>query len=205
MRGRAPDPVPFLTKAVKRLDGAADFAVMACNSAHAFLEEVKLRTQMPMLDMIALTAEHAAQYGESIGLLATTGTIENSLYSDAAARAQVWVEFISPLDLPGGHDLQNDLVTEPIYGPVRLGDVDLGGVKSGSLDNSLARDEIVGRLTDAALRLVDNGVQAIVMGCTEIPLALGHSEIGGVPLIDPMQVAAEAAVAIAAGERPLPV
>lgn len=205
MRGKAPDPVPNLARAVKMLDGAADFVVVACNSAHAFLEEVKLRTQMPMLDMIALTAERAAQYGDSIGLLATTGTVENRLYTDAAARAKVWVEFIAPLDLPGGADLQHDLVMEPIYGPVTMGGVDLGGIKSGSLSNTVARDEIVGRLTDAALRLVDHGAQAIVMGCTEIPLALRDSEIGGVPLIDPMQVAAKAAVAIAAGERPLPV
>jgi len=205
IREQAPDPVPNLTHAVKILDESADFAVVACNSAHAFLEEVRLRTQVPILDMVAVTAERAAQYGDSIGLLATTGTIENQLYTEAAARAQVWVEFIAPLDLEGGPDLQQDLVMEPIYGPVTMGGIDLGGIKSGALGNVVARDEIVGRLTDAALRLVDHGAQAIVMGCTEIPLALGHGEIGGVPLIDPMQVAAEAAVAIAAGERPLPV
>jgi len=205
MREQAPDPVPNLTRAVKMLGEAADFAIVACNSAHAFLEEVRLRTQVPVLDMIALTAEHATQYGDSIGLLATTGTVENRLYADAAARAQVWAEFIAPFDLPGGADLQQDLVMEPIYGPVTMGGIDLGGIKSGALSNVVARDEIAGRLTDAALRLVDHGAQAIVMGCTEIPLALGRGEIGGVPLIDPMQVAAEAAVAIAAGERPLPV
>ena len=204
MQGKAPDPVPSLTRAVKKLDDVADFAVIACNSAHAFLEEVRLRTQMPILDMVALAAERAAEHGESIGLLATTGTVENRLYADAASRAGVWVEFIAPLDLPGGADLQHDLVMEPIYGPVTMGGVDLGGIKSGALSNIIAREEIVGRLTDAALRLVDHGVDAIVMGCTEIPLALGHKAIGGIPLIDPMQVAAEAAVLIAAGERPLP-
>lgn len=205
MMGQAPDPVPSLTRAVKKLDETADFAMVACNSAHAFLEEVRLRTQMPILDMVALTAERAAQYGESIGLLATTGTVDNRLYPEAASRAGVWVEFIAPSDLLGGADLQRELVTEPVYGPVTMGGIDLGGIKSGSLNNVIAREEIVGRLTDAALRLVDHGVDAIVMGCTEIPLALGRGEIGGVPLIDPMQVAAEAAVAIAAGERPLPV
>ncbi len=205
MQGKAPDPVPNLARAVKKLDEVADFAIVACNSAHAFLEEVRLRTQVPILDMVALTAERAAQYGDSVGLLATTGTVENRLYPEAAARAQVWVEFIAPLDLKGGEDLQRELVTEPIYGPVTMGGIDLGGIKSGSLNNVVAHDEIVGRLTDAALRLVDHGAQAIVLGCTEIPLALGRGEIGGVPLIDPMQVAAEAAVQIAAGDRPLPV
>jgi aspartate racemase len=205
LRGEAADPVPNLTRAVKMLDGVADFAVIACNSAHAFLDEVRMRTQMPILDMIELTAEHVTKYGDTIGLLATTGTLDNRLFAEAASRAGIWVEFIAPSDLPDGDALQRELVMNSVYGPVTIGDIDIGGIKAGALDNVVARDEIVNRLTEAALHLIDRGAKAIVMGCTEIPLALGHGDIEGIPLIDPMRVAAEAAVAIAAGERPLPV
>jgi aspartate/glutamate racemase len=44
----------------------------------------------------------------------------------------------------------------------------------------------------------------VVTGCTEIPISLGRDPVDGVPLLDPLDLAAVAAVRIARGEIPLP-
>ena len=67
-----------------------------------------------------------------------------------------------------------------------------------------ARRRLAGPLGEAAGRLAKLGAQAIILACTEIPLALGREPIGGVQIIDPIRVAARAAVAIARGDRELP-
>jgi aspartate/glutamate racemase len=45
----------------------------------------------------------------------------------------------------------------------------------------------------------------VLTACTEIPLVLGRDSLGSIPLLDPMAVAAEEAIEIALGRRPLPV
>ena len=46
------------------------------------------------------------------------------------------------------------------------------------------------RFLDYAKKLTDKNVGAIILGCTEIPLALPEKEINGIPLIDPVYVLA---------------
>src|SRR5215217_697071 len=67
--GDGPSPVPWLERSVRRLcdkthDEGADFAVITCNTAHAFLEEVRRRACVPLLDMIDETVRAA---GERLG------------------------------------------------------------------------------------------------------------------------------------------
>jgi len=51
-------------------------------------------------------------------------------------------------------------------------------------------------MVKAAQCLVASGAQALIMGCTEIPLILKAREFG-VPLIDPNEIIAAVAVAFA--------
>jgi aspartate racemase len=57
-------------------------------------------------------------------------------------------------------------------------------------------------LLKAAKRLQFFGAEAIIMGCTEIPLVL-HQEGLSVNLINPNQILAEVAVKLSKGERKL--
>jgi aspartate racemase len=69
-----------------------------------------------------------------------------------------------------------------------------GGVKAGF---TLGRPREL--VVAAARRLIEKGAEAIIAGCTEIPLVLKDEDIS-VPLIDPMLAAAEAAI-VKAGYR----
>jgi len=61
-------------------------------------------------------------------------------------------------------------------------------VKAGDLSN-----EVKGNILKITQKLIDKGAEAIITGCTEIPLILKEGDIS-IPVIDPTQVLAEAAV-----------
>jgi aspartate racemase len=203
-----PSPVPWLLRSFERLASCrADFAVMACITAHAFLEEIRAQARLPILDMVEVTLAEASRRFDRrarIGILATTGALQGRVYQRAAARVAPDLDLVSLLDLPDGGALQEDLVMRPIYGPLREGRRGPGGIKSGG-DRDLEtgtphRDS----LADAVGRLVAVGAVCVVTGCTEIPLALGREPVNGTPLLDPLDLTAHIAVRIARGELPLP-
>jgi aspartate racemase len=174
LRGLGPDPLPKLTAGAQRLEriGAA-FIAIPCNTAHAFLPALRERVGIPILDMVAETAARVRRdYPQvrRVGILATRGTIESGLYH-AALRA----EGLEPLH-PGPDD-QDRLVSAAIAA-VKAGD-------TGSAVGAL--------LAEAGRRLAAAGAEVLLAACTEIPLALTQALVP-VPLLDPTQVLAEAAV-----------
>ena len=97
---------------------------------------------------------------------------------------------MSPLDLENGEALQLRCVMEPIYGPWIDERHQGGGIKT---DGGSA--EACALLEEAAQRLVDEGgVDVLVAGCTEIPLALDGAEVAERPLLDPARLLAAAAI-----------
>jgi len=204
IEGACANPNDALLRALAWLEGprerrGADFAVLACNSAHGWLRELRARSRLPILDVVAEALQEArrrAGDGARIGVLATTAGLRT--YAATCAAMGGPVSLVSPLDLDDGEALQEELVMTPIYGPLRDGLRQGGGIKSGALAAARAP------LARAVSRLGEAGASLVLTACSEIPLVLGRESIAGVPLLDPMEVAAEASVAIAAGERPLP-
>ena len=205
--GRGASPVPALVRSLETLAQRADFALIACITAHAFLEDVQARVQLPILDLVTATLGAAVEgWGERarIGVLATSGTIQCGLFPRVAHRVAPGLEVFSLPDLPGGWNLQEELVMRPIYGPLEAGKRLGGGVKSGGtldLRTGVPHSESLAR----AVRLLgDVGVSCVITGCTEIPLALDPATCTCLPLLDPLEVAARVAVEIARGDLPLP-
>jgi len=204
IEGPSTSPLASLLRAVAWLEGArerpaADFAVMACNSAHGWLPALRARSRLPILDVIAETLERArrrAGDGARIGVLATKAGLET--YAATCAAMGSRVSLTSLLDLDDGEALHEELVMTPVYGPLREGRRQGGGIKSGVLETARAP------LQRAVSCLRQAGASLVLTACSEIPLVLGRERSAGVPLLDPMEVAAEVSVAIAAGERPLP-
>ena len=190
-------PVPALLTSLARLARAdAAFAAIPCNTAHAYLAELRARASIPILDMIDLTLETVRSAAPArVGLLATTGTLRARVYHD---RAQAGLPIVSLLDLEDGARLQEELVMAAIYGPVVDGRRQ-GGIKAGIVDGAPRT-----RLEEAVTRLVDAGASRVILGCTELPLCLGRAEVCGATLADPLQALVRASVAIARGDAPLP-
>jgi aspartate racemase len=149
--------------------------------------------------MIQATAEQVVEdVGPrgTVGILAASGTLKSGLYADRVRALAPGVRLISPLDLGGGAELQRRLVMEPIFGEQ--------GIKAGAFRNPERREQLAEPMREAARRLADAGAQVVLTACTEIPLVVGRDAVDAIPLLDPMAVAAERAIAIALGRRRLP-
>jgi len=150
----------------------ADLLIIACNSAHYYISDLRASVRVPVLSIIdeALTDARRQVPGiRAMGILMSAGLAQVGLYQEACRNAG-----IEPL-VPEGPEM--DEVMRIIY-----------KVKEGNYG-----DKDLAALREIMALLIRRGAQAMVLGCTELPvLCKGHSF--DVPVIDGNQVLAEAAI-----------
>jgi len=176
-------PLEAMKQVAARLGalGARTLAI-ACNTAHAW--HGALQESFPDLDVIHGVRETAlaiARSGErDAGLLATQGTYDSRLYDVALGQAGVRCHVPAPAERAA--------LMEGIY----------SGVKAGNL--ALAQDRFTSVAKSLAAR---HGCSTIVLGCTEIPLALTPGPgTEGLTLVDPALAMARALALRAYGADP---
>ncbi len=182
------NPAPAIAQVALQLERAgAVVAGMSCNSAHApaLFEEIKTildssNSQLGLLNMIDETVAFIkTEYTNlsRIGVLSTNSIYHFGVYREALCKAQ-----FDPL-LPDVAT-QEKVVHMAIYDPVY-------GIKAQSDPVSeKARQNLV----DVIGQLGSAGAEAVILGCTELPLARPEPEIGGMPLIDPTRILARALI-----------
>ena len=188
------NPALGMFESAKKLHATeVSYAVVACNTAHSgrifkpFCEMVqKSLPGLTIVNMLEACATHAKKSlnVKRIGLLATKGTHKSRVYHEYFGE---YFELIEP-DAAG-----QEKVHEAIYSKEF-------GIKAFSQPVKPLARETIGREIS---RLVGQGAQAVILGCTELPLAVRANEIS-IPAIDPGLVAARALVALAAPEKLLP-
>ncbi len=143
--GGGPSPAPRLRAMARGLEQAgAEFLVMPCNTAHAFLDEMRDAVRIPILD-IRREAAALVEAGP-VGLLATEAVVRVGLYRDAFhARGFDTL-------CPSAQD-QDELTAL------------IAAVKAGAPFGRLRR-----RLTGVVERVGAAGAQTLVVGCTEVSL-----------------------------------
>jgi len=173
--GKGTDPAPFIIQSAQRLENAgADFLVIACNTAHFYFNSIENSVSIPVLNMPLETARflHEKNF-RRVGLLATDGTINTKLYQHSCQAYDINV--IEP-------DLQMQKeVMEGIY-----------SIKGSDLEKGLLY------LSTVANTLINRGAEAIIAGCTEIPLVLKSSQ--DICVIDPTEILAKTVIKTAIGK-----
>jgi aspartate racemase len=165
-----PRPLESMKLVAARLGalGARTLAI-ACNTAHAW--HASLQECFPDIDVIDGVRETALAVAHSgvreAGLLATEGTYASRLYDDALERAGVRCHVPTSAECA--------LVMEGIYRGVKAGDLALARERFASVAHALAER---------------HGCRTLVLGCTEIPLAL--TGLDGLVLVDPARTMARA-------------
>jgi aspartate racemase len=179
----AESPVPALAAGAGALERAgADFIVIPCISAHFFLEDLRERTNLPVLSLFDIVAEHIVENHagvHTLGLLGTTGTVQGGRFQERLSKAGRQTFSPEPAD-----QLR---IMSAIY--------DIKDVRSRRTRREIALD-----VCAVARRLVERGAQGIIAGCTELPLVLDPAEVP-VPVFNPLKLLARAAI-IAAGRNP---
>jgi aspartate racemase len=181
---KGPNPLTQLIRSAKLLENAgADFIVIPCVTAHHFFEPLQKRVKIPFLHLVEETVKYIQTRLKGIrkiGLIATTGTIQTGLFQKAFSNHVI--ELILPTP-----EVQKKWVMEAIYGKK--------GIKViGPSENS---KRLIHKASES---LIKQGAQAIIAGCTEIPLVLKEGDLS-VPVIDPISILANAAVKKARGKK----
>lgn len=173
------DPTPWLVHGARQLTGiGADFIVIPCNTAHAFLDQVQPAIDRPILSMVDAAADEIRLFypqARVVGLLATSGTIAAGIYQRA-------LEARGLLVIVPDEDVQQRCVMTAIQ-----------QVKAGR-GNQTATPLLV----EASQALIEAGADVLLEACTEIPIALQPRHIGAsTPLVDATASLARLAVATA--------
>ncbi len=164
-------PLPELINSAERLRNAgADFLLMTCITAHCFFDELAKNIDIPLLNIIEETAKHLKKRSiNKVVLLATDGTVQAGVFKSIFDN--FGIELVYPCATA------QNLLMDVIY----------KGVKAGaeSFDVTLLNAEL-----DS---LTQEGAEAVILGCTELPLAARMYGING-NLIDPTDILARAAI-----------
>ena len=142
--------------------GGADFLVICTNTMHKLADQVEERIDIPILNIIDVTAEAVGAAGiATVGLLGTRFTMTQDFYRRRLAEHHA-IETI----IPPEHDVR-------MIHRVILEELTIGVISPES--NKL--------YWEAIARLESNGAEGIILGCTEIPLLVKQEE-GEIPLFD---------------------
>ena len=167
----------ILAQSAQSLQAAgAECVVLCTNTMHKLAQQIQAAVDIPLLHIGDATAR--AILNQDIGkvaLLGTAFTMEQEFY-----RARLQAHGLEVL-LPDAAERAD--VHRIIYQELCLGEV---------------KAESRARYVSIMLRLVEQGAEAIILGCTEIVMLVGEVDVG-VPLFDTTAIHAEAAVAFALG------
>lgn len=182
LRGEGPNPGAVLATMARRLEQAgADFLVMPCNTAHAFIAAIREAVKIPVISIIDVTVEEvglACPSAHEVGVMATDGMLQSGLLQSALAESG-----------------RNAVV--PSDDEVRLLMDLIHGIKAGD-KGSPARQAMAA----LAAALENNGAEVVIAACTEIPLLLSKNDLT-VPLISTTEVLARRTVSLARRALPL--
>ena len=131
-------------------NSGCNFIVIPCNTAHYWYEDLKRKIKIPIINMpkeVFLHTKKICKTNAKIGLLATEGTLKTEIYEKLFKNEY---ELIKP-----PHNLQITSVNKTIN------HVKMGNIK-------LAEKSI----KTAINYLIKNNCKKIILGCTELPIAI---------------------------------
>jgi aspartate racemase len=172
-QGRWDEAAKILIDAAHSLEnGGADFAIICTNTMHKLYDIIQQSIQIPLLHIADATAESIKAEGiQKIALLGTRFTMEENFY-----KGRLVDNYGLEVIIPSSADME--IVHRIIYDELCA-----GLIKS---DSKQSYADIIGRL-------VQEGAEGIILGCTEIGL-LVKQEDSPVLLFDTTKIHAKAAV-----------
>jgi aspartate racemase len=126
------------------------FIVIPCNTAHYWYEDLKRKIKIPIINMpkeVFLHTKKICKKNSKIGLLATEGTLKTKIYEKLFKNEYKLI--IPP------HNLQIKSVNKTIK------HVKMGNIKLAEKSIKLAINY-----------LIKNNCKKIILGCTELPIAI---------------------------------
>lgn len=179
--GQSEDPLAAMLAGIRLLERAgATLIAIPCNTAHLWYEQMAAEASVPLLHIVDAVCDDLARLGVRrgrVGLMGTPATLQLGLYQ-------------GPLK-ERGHE-----VVVPDEEELQLCVAAIAAVKGNRPAQAFAP------AAECIQRLMARGADTIVLGCTELPLALPHAQRDafGAVFTDSIDALARAAIARCRGE-----
>ena len=162
----------LLEKVVALHKAGAEFAVIGSNTPHIVFDKVSSRSPIPMLSIIEETRKNAQKRGlKKLGLLGTRFTMESDFFKKPFGDNEMAVV------VPEKED--QELIHHRLFS-----EIELGIIKDSTREELLS---IVKKMIDR------HSIDALILGCTEVPLILNKDEFG-IPFLNTTAIHAESIV-----------
>lgn len=167
-----------LARAAKSMRAAgADFLVVCTNTMHIVADRIEAEADIPLFHIVEPTAEEIRRSGlKKVGLIATGFTMEKDFYKQRM-RERHGIETIVP------DEADRAVVHKVIY---------------EELCRGIVRDESREAYRKVIRRLVGQGAEGIILGCTEISMLISPED-SPVPVFDTTALHARKAAEYALG------
>jgi aspartate racemase len=158
----------YLVGEFEKLEKAGvDFAALTANTPHIVFDELKQRVRLPLISIVEAACERAQKLGfKSVGLFGTRYTMQAPFYPKVFSPTDI--KLVTP------NAEEQDYIHEKYFGEL-LKDTFLPETRTKFLtiaDEMKARD----------------GIEALILGGTEIPLLLRTEEHNGIQLLDTTRI-----------------
>jgi aspartate racemase len=133
----------------------AEFAAIASNTPHIVFDDIKTKTPIPLLSIVEETCKKALLMGlKNVGLMGTKLTMEAEFYKKPFITKGMSVVVPS--------EEEQQVIHHKLFSEIELG---------------IFKDSTREELLAIARRMVDeNGIDSLILGCTELPLILKESK-----------------------------
>lgn len=157
----------YLMRAINNLEkSGAEFGALSANTPHIVFDRLNALSPIPLISIVEATCEEAQRRGlKKIGLLGTIFTMTGTFFKAPFLKKGIEVVIPSEREI---EIINNKISTE----------LELGIVKEETL---LLFQQTINRMK------TEDDIEAIVLGCTELPLLL-NDEVSAVPCLDTMQI-----------------
>ncbi len=172
--GQLDELADYLAAGVESLARAgATFGFFAANTPHIVFDEVQRRSAIPLLSIVRATGDRARSLGlKKAGLFGTRFTMQAKFYPDEFRRAGI------ALIAPTG--AEQDFIHEKYLGEL--------------LNNKFLPETRAELLQIASRMKAEEGVEAMILAGTELPLLLRGAEDAGIEFLDTTVIHVEAVV-----------
>ena len=165
--GRLDELADYLSAAIERIANAgAEVGALCANTPHIVFDELQARSAIPLVSIVDACRDEARRRGFSkLGLLGTMPTMEGDFFHRAFSAAGM------ELAVPNADDrryVARKISEELEFGILRE-------------DTRVGLASVVRRMRD------EEGIQAVVLGCTELPLILNDG-VTCVPCLDTISI-----------------
>lgn len=152
--------------------GGAEFAVMAANTAHIVFDEVQCKSPVPLISIVDETCKYAqAKNCKRVVIFGTAFTMGSGLYSNAFAKYGI-----------------------DAFVPTKEEQQTIHNIIFPNLQEGIVLPEEKRTLLQIANRIIsDNNADALILGCTELPLIINENDLD-VLILDTTQIHIDAIV-----------